>query len=123
MFFKNSFIFVGLKFLWIGLLMGLVYLVFNLLTKVSKRNLYFSNIVGFCFWLAFGMLFSWCSILNYNYSFCWFGLLFMLSGFFFVKKTQQIFFTKFILLLYNSVTKRKLPKGIKNGEIQTNKKS
>ena len=122
MFFKNELVFLALRFLWLGLVFGVIYIVFSLIVKASKKNLYITNIVGFCFWLAFGLVFSWVSIVMYNYTFCWFGLLFMLIGFWFVKKTQQIFFTKFVLLLYNSVTKIKLKRGVQSGALQTNQK-
>ena len=122
MFLKNHYIALFCKFLWWGLVFGLFYVICKLVIKAFKRNVYVSNLVTFCFWLAFGLVFSWVSIVMYNYTFCWFGLLFMLIGFWFVKKTQQIFFTKFVLLLYNSVTKIKLKRGVQSGTLQTNQK-
>ena len=116
MFFNNSTILLFLNFLWLGLIFGFVHILFKLVVQVSRKNVYVTNFVGFCFWLAFGMCFSVVSIARYNYSVCWFGLFGMFLGFFLVKISADFFFTKIILLLYNKHTKRKMGKS--SGKLQ-----
>ena len=46
MFFKNHLISLAAKFLWVGLVLGLFYIVCDLAIKISKQNVYVSNIQG-----------------------------------------------------------------------------
>ena len=107
MFFKNHLISLAAKFLWVGVVLGLFYIVCDLAIKISKQNVYVSNIVGFCFWLLFGFLFARMSIVYYNYQACWFGLLSMFAGFVLVKISINFFFTKFAKLVYNKFANSK----------------
>ena len=119
MFFRNHLFLLALKFLWLGLVLGLVYVVVKLVYRASKRNVYVCNFVSFCFWLAFGMSFAWLSVWGYSGRFCWFGLLFIVLGMILVKISIDFFFTKFAGLLYNKF--KKLTKGGRNGRLQTKK--
>lgn len=123
MFFNNHLIFLSLKFFWVGLIFGLVYILFYMTGKVCKKNIYVCNVLGFCYFLSFGFCYSLMSISLYNYSFCWFGLVFMLAGFYLVKKTQQIFFTKIAWLLYNKTANRKQKRKDISGKLQASQKS
>lgn len=107
MFFKNYLIVLFFKFMWWGICAGFLAILFSLVIKASRRNVFVYNIVTFCFWLFFGMIFAWLSLTYYNYSFCWFGLLGMFLGCFLVKISIEFLFTKFVKLLYNKLTKRK----------------
>lgn len=120
MFFKNHLLYLALKFLWLGLVFGLVYVIVKLVYRLSKNNVYVRNFVSFCFWIAFGMSFSMLCVWAYDARFCWFGLLFMCFGMVLVKISIDFFFTKFVGLLYNKL--RKLTKGGENGQLQTKEK-
>ena len=122
MFFKNHLISLAAKFLWVGLILGMFYIVCEIVVKLSRRNVYVTNIVGFCFWLLFGGLFARMSIVYYNYSFCWFGLISMLTGWFLVKISINFFFTKFAKLLYNKLANSKKGKR-KYEQLQANEKA
>lgn len=118
MFLKNHLIFVFAKFLWFGLVFGMFYLFCKLVVRAFKKNVYVSNIVSFCFWLAFGFVFSSLCITFYDYQFCWFGLLGMFLGMLLVKISVDFFFTNFVRLLYNKFNNLKSRKKT-NGKLQT----
>ena len=98
--------------------MGLANLFCRFVIRVSKKNVYITNIVGFCFWLVFGGIFSFLSLIYNNYSVCWYGLFGMILGFWLVKISVDFFFTKLMQLLYNKFALRKIRKR-SNGELQT----
>lgn len=122
MFFNNHLIFLSLKFFWVGLVFGFVFIAFDLADKLCHKNIFVSNFLGFFYWLTFGFCFCIMSVSFYNYSFCWFGLVFMIAGFYLVKKTQQIFFTKIAWLLYNKTANRKQKRKDISGKLQTSQK-
>lgn len=117
MFFKNYLIFIFVRFLILGLYFGLARIPCKWAVRLSKNNVYVHNLVEFAFWLAFGGVFALCSVLLYNYTFCWFGLLAMFLGLILVKISIDFFFTNLILLLYNKFTVRKKRKR-NNGELR-----
>ncbi len=119
MFFKNHLITVAARFLWVGLIAGLVYIVIKFISKLSGKNVYVHNLITFCFWLAVGLVFSRACIVLYQCKFCWFGLLSLLVGMFLVKISIEFFFTKFMRLLYN-VLKKKEKRDKRNGKLQAN---
>ena len=119
MFFKNHLIALFAKFLWVGLILGLFYLICSAVIKLSKRNIYVSNIIGFCYWLLFGGAYAFFCANFYFHSFCWFGLLGMFLGFGLVKISIDFFFTKFARLVYNKLAKLKKRK-FKNEQLQAN---
>lgn len=107
MFFKTHLIGVASRFLWAGLVLGLFFIICELVVKLSRKNVYVSNIVGFCFWLLFGFAFArLCIVLN-HYQVCWFGLISMFFGFFLVKISLNFFFTKFARVVYNKLANSK----------------
>ena len=107
MFFKNHLITLALLFLWAGLVLGLFHIFCKFVIRLFRNNVYVTNIVGFCFWLAFGFVFSRICIVYYDYSFCMFGLFSMIVGFVLTKISVDFFFTKFAKLIYNRLTKKK----------------
>ena len=120
MFFKNETIVLASKFLWWGLIFGLVYIFCRLVFKLSRRNKYVCNAVSFVFWIFFGFVFSQLCIRFNNYSFCWYGLLSMFAGFFLDLISIDFVLTFFAKLLYSKV--RKISKGKKNGKLRTSEK-
>ena len=119
MFFKNHLIALSARFLWFGLVLGLFFIFCKLVVKASKRNIYVTNIVWFCFFLLFGGVFAMLCKIYYYHMFCWFGLVLMCLGLFLVKISLDFFFTKFAKLLYNGLTKLKRRK-FKHEQLQTN---
>lgn len=107
MFFKNHLISVAAKFLWFGLIFGLFFVLCKFVVKVSKRNVYVSNIVWFCFFLPFGGVFAWLCNLYYSSKFCWYGLFLMIFGLILVQISLDFFFTKFAKMVYNIFVKLK----------------
>ena len=107
MFLKTHLISVAARFLWAGLILGVFYIFCELVVKFSRRNVYISNIVGFCFWLLFGFVYArFCIVLN-SYSVCWYGLFSMFFGFFLVKISLNFFFTKIARVVYNKLANSK----------------
>ena len=107
MFFKGHLIGIASRFLWAGLVLGLFHILCKMVIKASRRNVYVANIVGFCFWLLFGLVFSRFSIVLNNYEICWFGLFSMFFGFALVKISIDFFFTKFAKVVYNKLANSK----------------
>lgn len=116
MFFKNFLFSLFLKFLWIGLILGVFKMFCNLVCRVSRRNVYVVNLVNFCFWSVFSIIFIYFCINFYNFQFCWFGFFAMLVGIYFVKISIEFFFTNALKLLYNKIDKVKLRKK-RNGKL------
>lgn len=118
MFLKNHLINLFCKYLWWGLALGLVYIFCRLVMKMSKRNVYVCNLVSFCFWMIFGVIFSLLCINYYGYQVCWFGLFGMFFGLGLVKISIDFFFTSFARLLYNKFRNWK-GRARKNGELRS----
>ena len=93
-----------------GLYFGFLKIFTNLLIKIFRGNIFITNIVSFIFWLSFGGIFAYLSVMLYNYTFCWFGLLGMFIGLFLVQFGVGFFFTKLITLIYNKFKKNQLEK-------------
>lgn len=103
--FGNSNIDLFLKFFYVGLIFGLIMIIFDLVCKIFKRNVYVFNLAWFVFFLAFGFVFSRMSLNLFNFSFCWFGLFGMILGTFLVKISIKFFFDNLIRLIYNIIIK------------------
>jgi len=121
-FFKNYLIYIFLKFLWVGLIFGLIRLVFNFVNKLTKNNVYVFNLLSFVFCIMFGSSFIYLCFLYYNYAFCWFGLLGMFLGLFLVKVSLDFLLTSLLTILYYKFTNFRLRKKQRN-ELQTDKKN
>ena len=109
------------KFVWLGLVFGVLSLLFKFVVDLCKRNTYILNAMTFTFWLGFGSVFNFVCIKLYNYSFCWFGLVGMFAGLLFVRISIGFFFDYFVRLIYNKVKIVKNKRSA-NGKLQTNKK-
>ena len=120
MFFRGQTIEIFFRFLWVGLVFGLISIIFRLVNKLSNRNVFIVNITGFVYWIGFGLCFNVLCMRLYNFTFCWFGLIGMIIGLCFIKFSIQFFFDYFIRFIYNefSLLKRKR----RNGKLQTDKK-
>lgn len=108
MFFKNYLITLACKYLWLGLILGIIYILIKLTNKVFNNNVYVYNSTTFVYYLAYGFIYCLMCQTYYDYCFCWFGLIFMIIGSIFIKISLEFFFTKFINLLYNCFVKKKL---------------
>lgn len=122
MFFKGQEFSLFALFLWLGLVFGIIAIVFKTTAKLFKRNTYVVNLLTFVFWTGFGLTF--CLMCNrfYNYSFCWFGLAGMCLGLVFIKISVQFFFDRFVRFIYNKVIIMKTKRKSRSGRLQTNKK-
>ena len=119
-FFRNADIILATKFLWAGLVMGVVAVILKTIAKVFRKNVYLVNLFSFIFWIAFGGIFSvLCFELN-CYSYSGIGLVSMVLGLLIIRISVEFFFDYFVRFIYNefSLLKRKH----KNGKLQTNKK-
>jgi hypothetical protein len=119
MFFRSEEILLFIKFLWIGLLFGLVAVVLKTISKICKKNIVIVNILSFLFWLSFGSVFLFMSFILNNYSLSWIGLGGMIVGVFVIKISIDFFFDYFIRFIYNEFILRR---GKRNGKLQTDKK-
>lgn len=120
MFFKNAVILIFVKFLWLGLILGVVRIVFKFISKIFRKNVFVVNILSFIFWLALGVVyFLMCFKLN-NYSFSGVGLFGVVLGLLIIKISVEFFFDYFIRFIYNEF--RNIRRKYKNGELQANKK-
>ena len=108
MFFKNIFIFIFIKFFWVGMLFGLAKIVFELADRFFHNNIYSYNLLSFVFWLTFGMAFVFLCNNYYNSSFCWFGLVGMFMGLILIKHSINFLLTSFIILVYHKLRKNNL---------------
>lgn len=120
MFFKNAVILMFVKFLWLGLIFGVVRIVFKFISKIFRKNVFVVNILSFIFWLALGVVyFLMCFKLN-NYSFSGIGLFGVVLGLLIIKISVEFFFDYFIQFIYNEF--RNIRRKYKNGELQASKK-
>ena len=119
-FFRNFEIVLFSKFLWVGLVCGLLAIILKMVSKVFRKNVYVVNLLMFLFVTAFGCGFSLMCYFFNNYSFSSIGLFAMLLGVLIIRISVEFFFDYFIRFIYNefSLLKRK----DKNGKIQANKK-
>ena len=121
MFFSNFLFFLFLKFLWVGLILGVFKIFCNFVCKLSHHNIYVVNLVNFCFWSIFSIIFIYFCINFYNFQFCWFGFISMLIGIYFIKISVEFFFTNVLKLLYNKIDKDRLRKN-RNGKLKYDEK-
>ncbi len=120
MFFQNFLFSLFLKFLWLGLVLGVFKMFCSLICKMTRNNIFIVNVVNFCFWSVFSLFFTYFCVYFYSFSFCWFGFLAMLAGIYFVKISVEICFTNLLKLLYNKLDKK--PRGKKHGKFWYDKK-
>ena len=94
---------IFLKFLWVGLIYGLIHIFCKTVIKLFHKNLYVTNLIMFCFWLLFGGTFAYYCLMYNNFSFSFWGLACMAAGFILVKLRIDFFFTKFCKVIYNRI--------------------
>lgn len=121
MFLKTFLFSLFLKFLWLGLVLGVFKMFCNLVCKLSHKNIFIVNIINFCFWSIFSLFFVHFCVKFYNFEFCWFGFLAMFIGIYFVKISIEFFFTNLLKLLYNKIDKKNLRKN-QYGKLKCNEK-
>ena len=120
MFFKGVKVVLFAKFLWAGLLLGVVAILLKTIVKIFRKNTYLVNLFTFVFIVAFGVIFSYLCFLLNDYSFSGVGLIAMTLGIAIIRISVEFFFDYFIRFIYNefSLLKRKR----RNGKLQTDKK-
>jgi len=121
MFLKTFLFSLFLKFLWLGLILGVFKMFCNMVCKISHKNIFIVNIISFCFWSIFSLLFVYFCDKFYNFEFCWFGFLAMFIGIHFIKISAEFFFTNLLKLLYNKLDKKTLRKN-QYGKLKCNEK-
>ena len=121
MFFRSEEILLFIKFLWMGLIFGLVAVVLKTISKICKKNIVIVNILSFLFWLSFGSVFLFMSFILNNYSLSWIGLGGMIVGVFVIKISIDFFFDYFIRFIYNEFILRRVNKENGKRKIQANK--
>ncbi len=120
MFFKNASIALFAKFVWFGLIFGMVAILVDIIIRISRKNVYVYNLVTFAYVLVFGAVYSYLTLVFFNYSFCWFGLFGMILGAILVKISIEFLFDKLIRLLYNKIVISR--RNRQNGKLQSYKK-
>lgn len=118
MFFREFQIGLFVKFLWLGLVFGIVAVLAKLIVKLTRKNVFITNIVCFLYWLGFGLFYFFMCCKFYEFSFCWFGLFAMLLGIAIIKISIEFFFDYFVRFIYNEITNKKRSK--ENGKLQAN---
>jgi hypothetical protein len=122
MFFKGQEFALFALFLWLGLVFGVIAMIFKTTAKIFKKNTYVINLLTFVFWTGFGLAFALMCNRFYNYSFCWFGFVGMCLGLVFIKISVQFFFDRLVRFIYNKVIIMKTKRKSRSGKLQTNKK-
>ena len=121
MFLKNFVITIYFKLFWIGLILGLFKMFCNFICKLCKHNFYIENLIGFCFWSLFSLIFIYFCIYFNNFEFSIFGFLILIAGIKFIQISIEFCFTKLLKLLYNKIDKINLRK-INNGKLKSSEK-
>ena len=120
MFYKTFSIYLLIKFFWLGLILGVFKIFCNSICKLTNKNIFIVNLIGFCFWSIFSMIYLSMCINYYNYQFCWFGFIATLVGINFIKITIENCFTNIFKLLYNKIDRKK--RGMNNGKLRSDEK-
>ena len=119
MFFKDFLFLLFVKFLWVGLALGVVSIVLKFIAKLFRKNVYVVNFLTFCFWICFGGIYCFMCLRFNNYSFSGIGLSAMLLGIIIIKISIDFFFDYFVRFIYNEVSSLKRKR--RNGKLQANK--
>lgn len=120
MFFRNAEIALFIKFLWIGLVFGVIAIVLKNISKIFRKNIVIVNILSFSFWLVFGLVYYFASFRLNNLALSGVGFAGMLAGIIIIKISVDFFFDYFIRFIYNEFIKRERIKT--NGKVQADKK-
>ena len=120
MFFQNVKVLLFIKFLWAGLILGLVSVGMKLVAKIFRKNVFVVNGLMFIFWIGFAVVFYILCLMFNNHSVSVLGLSGMLTGVAIIKISIDFFFDYFIRFIYNEFIILKGKR--KNGKIQTSKK-
>ena len=121
MFFGNASVLLFIKFLWLGLIFGIISLILKTIAKIFKKNAFIVNVLMFVFMIALaGMYLFMCVHFN-NYSLSWVGLFGVIIGVLIVKISIDFFFDYFIRFIYNEFISRKRKRLNGKGKIQADK--
>lgn len=121
MFFKNASLLLFVKFLWLGLIFGVVSIVLKMLAKIFKKNVFVVNLLGFIYWICFGCVWIIFSMKSSMLSISLSGLCAMTLGVIIIKISIDFFFDYFIRFIYNEFRKSK--RKLQNGKLQASEKN
>lgn len=121
MFFKNASLLLFVKFLWLGLIFGVVSIVLKMVAKIFKKNVFVVNLLGFIYWISFGCVWIIFSMKSSMLSISLSGLCAMILGVIIIKISIDFFFDYFIRFIYNEFRKSK--RKLQNGKLQANEKN
>ena len=111
MFFKDVFVFIFFKYLWVGIILGFIKIFLDIIDRFTRNNVYIYNIIYFIFWLAFSLCFIYLCNIYYDSSFCLLGLIGMFLGLILVKYSLNFLLTSLFIMVYHKVNRLKV-KGI-----------
>ena len=120
MFFRNASALLFVKFLWLGLIFGVISIVLKTIAKIFRKNVFIVNILTAVFWFCLTIIFMAMCIRFNNYAFSGVGLFGVLTGIAIIKISIDFFFDYFIRFIYNEFILHKRKK--ENGKLQTDKK-
>lgn len=107
MFLKNETMLLFVKFLWAGLILGVVAIILKNICKIFKKNVVLVNVLEFVFWLSFGIIYELLCKNYTNFAFFGAGLVGMILGIIIIKISIDFFFDYFVRFIYNEITLKK----------------
>ena len=107
MFFQNVNVLLFVKFLWAGLVLGLVSVLLKTFAKVARKNVYVVNGLTFVFWIGFCAIYYYMCLLFNRQSVTVLGFFGMILGIVIIKISIDFFFDYFIRFIYNEFILRK----------------
>ena len=122
MFFNNASVLLFVKFLWVGLILGLVSVVLKLIAKIFRKNIIIVNLFMFIFLIACAGCYLLLCVQFNNFSLSWVGLLGIVTGVVIIKISIDFFFDYFIRFIYNEFISRRRDRENGKRKIQASKK-
>ena len=122
MFFGNISILVFVKFLWAGLVLGVISIGMKIIAKIFRKNIIVVNLFMFLFVMLASCVYILMCVRFNNFSLSWVGLLGLISGIVIIKISVDFFFDYFIRFIYNEFILKRGKNGNGKRKIQANKK-
>ena len=121
MFFGNFKVLLFIKFLWAGLILGLISIILKTFVKIFRKNVVLINLFEFLFVLCTTAVYVFMCVQFNNYSLSWVGLIGLVLGVVIIKISIDFFFDYFIRFIYNEFILRRVNKENGKRKIQANK--
>ena len=122
MFFRNGIITLFIKFLWVGLVFGVIAVVLKTMAKICKKNVVVVNALTFLFWISLSFVYLWMCVTFNNYAFSGIGAFGIILGVIIIKISIDFFFDYFIRFIYNEFILQRGKNGNGKRKIQASKK-